>query len=58
LATDAQIDLGAVPEPGAQTLGGGERRPYALGRMGQLERAFDPIRERHIHLLTATIRLR
>src|SRR6266511_5930642 len=39
LATDAQVDLGAVPEPGAQALGSGQRRPDPLRRVGQLDRA-------------------
>ena len=36
LAADAQVDLGAVAEPGAQALGGGQRRPDPLRRVGQL----------------------
>src|SRR5262249_46661614 len=49
-----QIDARALTEPGAQSVGGGERRPHVTRWTGQGHGALDAIRERHRCLLGAT----
>src|SRR5207302_7422949 len=44
------------PEPGAQSLGRGQRRPHRAGRAGQCHGALDAVRERHHFLLDGQVR--
>src|SRR5580700_8724012 len=58
-AARAQVDLRLLAEPGTQSLGRGESRPYLGRRVSDLDGSLDAIRERHDCLqYVATVWLR